>query len=105
MESIGYVAIYFLKGYLPWQGLKAFDKVGKYNRIKQKKLEFTSEELCKGLPSAFAKYLNEVKNLRFDEKPDYDKFKKMFKNLFFQNAYKFDYEYDWVSAKNKVKKE
>ena len=38
MESIGYVVMYFLRGMLPWQGLKANNKRDKYERIKEKKL-------------------------------------------------------------------
>jgi hypothetical protein len=34
MESIGYVALYFLKGYLPWQGQKSPNKNDKYEKIK-----------------------------------------------------------------------
>jgi len=34
MESIGYVALYCLRGYLPWQGQKGGNKNDKYERIK-----------------------------------------------------------------------
>ncbi len=50
MESIGYVAMYFLRGMLPWQGLKANNKRDKYERIKEKKLNTSIEVLCKGYP-------------------------------------------------------
>jgi len=50
MESIGYVVMYFLRGMLPWQGLKANNKRDKYERIKEKKLTTSIEVLCKGYP-------------------------------------------------------
>jgi hypothetical protein len=43
MESIGYVVMYFLRGMLPWQGLKANNKRDKYERIKEKKLTTSIE--------------------------------------------------------------
>lgn len=49
-ESIGYLIILFLKGRLPWQGLKAKNKREKYEKIKEKKLITPLESLCKGLP-------------------------------------------------------
>jgi hypothetical protein len=51
MESIGYVCMYFLRGMLPWQGLKANNKRDKYERIKEKKLTTSIEVLCKGYPT------------------------------------------------------
>ena len=51
MESIGYVALYFLRGMLPWQGLKANSRNEKYNEIKKKKLAVSIDKLCEGYPS------------------------------------------------------
>eukprot|EP00919_Chromeraceae_sp_WS-2016_P064215 GHVR01151953.1.p1 GENE.GHVR01151953.1~~GHVR01151953.1.p1 ORF type:complete len:276 (+),score=9.03 GHVR01151953.1:355-1182(+) len=107
MESIGYVAMYFLRGMLPWQGLKANNKRDKYERIKEKKLTTSIEVLCKGYPVEFTKYLSQTRNLRFDERPNYGTMRAMFKELFQRNGYKYDYQYDWVilaEKKDKVEK-
>ena len=53
MESLGYVLMYFLRGSLPWQGLKAGTKRQKYERISEKKMETSIESLCNGFPSEF----------------------------------------------------
>jgi len=50
MESLGYVFMYFLRGSLPWQNLKAATKRQKYERISEKKMATPIEELCKGFP-------------------------------------------------------
>ena len=51
LESLGYVFMYFNRGSLPWQGLKAQTKRQKYERISEKKMATGVEELCKGFPS------------------------------------------------------
>lgn len=51
MEAIGYVLIYFLKGSLPWQGLKVDKKEDRYKKIYEKKKITTPEELSNGFPS------------------------------------------------------
>ena len=45
--------MYFLKGAVPWQGLRAKTKAQKYEKISEKKLSTPVEELCKGTPSKF----------------------------------------------------
>ena len=50
MEALGYILIYFLSGTLPWQGLRAKTKAQKYEKISEKKLSTSVEELCKGAP-------------------------------------------------------
>ena len=49
LESMGYVLMYFLRGSLPWQGLRIKAKEDRYMKILEKKKETTSEELCKNL--------------------------------------------------------
>ena len=50
LESLGDVFMYFNRGSLPWQGLKAQTKRQKYERISEKKMATGVEELCKGFP-------------------------------------------------------
>ena len=55
LEAIGYVLIYFLKGRLPWQGLKAKSAHKKYKMILEKKQSTTISNLCTGLPPQFVR--------------------------------------------------
>lgn len=50
LESLGYVLMYFIRGSLPWQGLKANTKKQKYERIMDRKMSTSTEQLCKGYP-------------------------------------------------------
>uniref|UniRef100_A0A915PKU2 non-specific serine/threonine protein kinase n=1 Tax=Setaria digitata TaxID=48799 RepID=A0A915PKU2_9BILA len=55
IESLGYVLMYFNRGTLPWQGLKAATKRQKYDKISEKKMSTPVEELCAGYPGKTAK--------------------------------------------------
>ena len=81
LESVMYVLIYLFKGCLPWQGIKAKTKPERQILIKEKKLSVTTEELCKGLPKEFIYMINNIKDLRFEEKPNYELFKYNFKKI------------------------
>jgi serine/threonine protein kinase len=95
LESLGYVFMYFLRGKLPWQGLKASSKKEKYEKIGRKKRDTPIEDLCKGFPVEFAKYFYYVKGLRFDEEPDYDYLRQLFHDVFKRNNFVMDFVYDW----------
>ncbi|CAD6564594.1 MAG: serine/threonine protein kinase [Cyphobasidiales sp. Tagirdzhanova-0007] len=95
MESLGYVLMYFLRGQLPWQGLKAATKKQKYDRIMEKKMTTPTEVLCRGFPNEFAIYLNYCRSLRFDDKPDYSYLRKLFRDLFVRESFQYDYVFDW----------
>ncbi|OHT09372.1 casein kinase [Tritrichomonas foetus] len=100
MESLGYLLIYFAKGKLPWQGIKAHDKTVKYGIILEKKRTCSPEELCQGLPKEFVFYLNDVKNLQFDEEPDYNKYREWFRNALLTLDEKYDYDFCWKHAES-----
>jgi casein kinase 1 len=73
---------YFLRGSLPWQGLKAATKRQKYEKISEKKMSTPIEVLTKGYPIEFTTYFQYCRALRFDDKPDYSYMRKIFRDLF-----------------------
>ncbi|CAL9152169.1 unnamed protein product [Musa hybrid cultivar] len=99
LESLGYVLMYFLRGSLPWQGLKAGTKKQKYEKISEKKVATSIEALCRGYPSEFASYFHYCRSLRFEDKPDYGYLKRLFRDLFIREGFQFDYVFDWTILK------
>lgn len=91
--------LYFCRGSLPWQGLKAATKKQKYDRIMEKKMTTPTEVLCRGFPNEFAIYLNYTRSLRFDDKPDYSYLRKIFRDLFVREGFQYDYVFDWTVYK------
>lgn len=52
--------MYFLRGSLPWQGLKAATNKQKYEKIGEKKQSTSIKDLCGGFPG---KHINHVLNV------------------------------------------
>ena len=61
MEALGYILIYFLTGSLPWQKIRACSKSMKIELICEKKASVSVADLCVGIPSEFAVYMNYVR--------------------------------------------
>lgn len=99
LESLGYVLMYFLRGSLPWQGLKAGNKKQKYEKISEKKVSTSIESLCRGYPTEFASYFHYCRSLKFEDKPDYAYLKRIFRDLFIREGFQFDYIFDWTILK------
>lgn len=99
LESLGYVLMYFLRGSLPWQGLKAGTKKQKYDRISEKKMLTPVEVLCKSYPTEFTAYFHYCRSLRFEDKPDYSYLRRVFRDLFIREGYQLDYVFDWTIMK------
>ena len=105
LESVGYIMVYFLKGSLPWQGLKTKTISEKYEMIKNLKVNTSLNTLCKDLPREIGEIINYTRGLAFDEEPNYNKLKMTIKGLIEANKYKIDFLYDWVLKTNEKQKE
>ena len=102
LEALGYVLMYFLRGNLPWQGLKLNKGDDKYKKIYEKKKNTTPEELCVGFPKQFCDFIKYTKSLSFDQEPNYNYLKKLIYNVMDKYEYSFDYLYDWGLKKRKT---
>ncbi|TKA21987.1 hypothetical protein B0A50_08485 [Salinomyces thailandicus] len=96
LESLGYMLLYFIKGKLPWQGLKAHDGAEKERLVMEKKKSLTADQLCAGLPVEFAQYMQYVKSLRRGETPDYSKLRERFQAIATREGMEYDNVFDWT---------
>ena len=96
LESLGYLLLYFARGSLPWEKLKAETTVRTYQSMMEMKKSISVEELCDQLPREFARFMNHVRALEFEDKPDYPYLRKIFRDLFIRRRFKHDNVFDWT---------
>ncbi|OUM57789.1 hypothetical protein PIROE2DRAFT_17112 [Piromyces sp. E2] len=101
LEALGHVFMYFLRGSLPWQGLKAATNKQKYERICEKKQTTTLDELCGEFPNEFKIYMNYVRTLKFDEQPDYEYLRNLFNKVLSRMGEIDDGVFDWMMVMDK----
>ena len=81
------------------QGLRAMTKKQKYDKISEKKLSTPVEVLCKVNENEhwakFGEYLGYCKNLKFEQRPEYNFLRHLFRKLFTDLKYQTDYVFDW----------
>ena len=73
--------VYFLRGSLPWQGLKADTVKERYKKIGQTKQLTKIKDLCASFPEEFSYFLNYARTLNFIEQPDYKILVKTFEDF------------------------
>ncbi|CAF0936640.1 unnamed protein product [Adineta ricciae] len=96
LEALGYMFMYFLRGSLPWQGLKADTLKERYQKIGDTKRFTTNEILCDGYPRQFLTYMRTVRQMEFAQEPDYDGLRRLFHNALSENNLINDGDFDWV---------
>ena len=85
---------------MPWQGIRAWNKRQKYEKIGEVKRSISIERLCAGLPREFPMFLNYCRRLKFNDEPDYRYLKEIFRDLFVRSNYSNDQQYDWIDFPN-----
>ena len=98
LESLAYMMIYFIKGELPWQNLKAKSRKEKYTKIYQKKKHTVNTELCNFLPDEIKTFLSYILNLNQKQNPDYNKLMNLINNLMKKYGYSNDSQFEWYSS-------
>eukprot|EP00392_Amoebophrya_sp_AT5.2_P010533 g10597.t1 len=95
LVAVGYVLMYFNRGSLPWQGLRAVGKKEKYEKIMKKKMETPIETLCKHFPSEFITYLEYCHGLRFEDRPDYSYLRRLMWDVMRREQIEYDFIFDF----------
>jgi casein kinase 1 len=75
-------------------------KKEKYDKIKDKKVSTSIDQLTKGFPTEINQYMTYCRNLKFEERPDYAHCRKLLQTVFSKNGYEHDDQYDWVIKKH-----
>lgn len=94
MESIGYVLVYLLRGFLPWQGTRGITKTQRNAKISRVKRSTPLAALCAACPPELITYLKYCRNLAFEAKPDYDYLRGLFEGVFRRKGYSDDSLFD-----------
>jgi serine/threonine protein kinase len=94
LESVGYVLIALALGRLPWDDLGDVA-----NEIQEAKMNIPPDLLCQDLPNAFFQYMDNVRALKFDARPQYTLLRGLFVQTMIKQNLAFDFRYDWVIAR------
>jgi serine/threonine protein kinase len=105
LEGLVYVALYLLRGNLPWQGLYARTRQEKYRKIMESKLSTSAESLCKSLPGTprspllgeLQTLLSYCRQLKFEEAPNYAHIAQLFRDIARKHSFALDSIFEWTT--------
>ena len=103
LEGLAYMLVYFLKGSLPWtENIDLIQFQTQKQKIKfigKVKMTTSIDSVCSGTPPEFSNFLRSIRNLRYDEAPDYDGYREAFQKLYIKEGFG-DPVYDWENLES-----
>lgn len=94
LEAVGYMLVYFLKGTLPWKGLKKKKSTDDQIKMIQRVKMCTSiAKLCEGIPTCFSEFITYCRELKFEEIPKYEYLQSLFEKTAKENNIEMNYEW------------
>ena len=97
LESLAYMILYFLMKKLPWQGIRANTLQNRYKKIYYMKKKLINDETFLSLPKEIQEFYKDIKKLKFEEKPNYNKLKEYFRILLNKNELNEDGNFSWIN--------
>ncbi|KAL6300721.1 kinase-like domain-containing protein [Sparassis latifolia] len=99
IESLAYTLLFLIRGDLPWRKDDHRGTVfGTMAHVREQKKAWPGSRLAEGYPAEFGQLLDHARSLDFNEKPDYSRFQRMFKDLYQRSGFADDGVFDWSSA-------
>lgn len=94
LESLLYMLLYFWHGTLPWKNVDIKDRAKRNQHV----LHLKEKTINDILPESFQSFNKYIRNLEFDEKPDYNYWINYFNDLYQQNKPLncISYGIDWI---------
>ena len=90
LESLGYIFFFLIEGNLPWENEKSS------TTTLSMKQQIPPAKMCGKCPIEFIMFLNYSRGLRFDEVPDYDYLRRLFRDLAKKHGIVYDWKFDWL---------
>lgn len=98
IAALGHTLLYLLHGRLPWQGIYASSVEAKVIRIGEMKIGLAIREVLSKSPLEFTTYFDHFLGLQFEEQPDYELLRRIFRERMRKEGWNYDWKFDWLEA-------
>jgi len=87
LEAVGNMLVYLARGRLPWSSAATKASPGcEQEAILNKRRSISVDKLCRRLPAEFTTYMEYCRGLAFDDTPDYEYLRRLFREAFIREG-------------------